>query len=202
MLFLRFRGNCVPPHRDGREAGHTSNRRTNDVQDESPREEGQPEGHGEDWWRIARGLFAGGFRRGDRVINTFSYHFTPAGSMVESGALALGCTVLPSGIGQTEMQVASIRALGVSGYVGTPSFLKLIAEKADELRVDISSLKRAQVGAEYLPPEKNEEEEMQDPHMMVQASTDPTVFWIQRQAVVRSTSAAAATSAQLSRPPT
>jgi phenylacetate-CoA ligase len=112
----------------------------------------EPEGHGEDWWRIARGLFAGGFRSGDRVINTFSYHFTPAGSMVESGALALGCTVLPSGIGQTEMQVASIRDLGISGYVGTPSFLKLILEKADELKVDISSLKRAQVGAEYLPP--------------------------------------------------
>ena len=112
----------------------------------------EPEGHGENWWRIARGLFAGGFRPGDRVINTFAYHFTPAGSMLESGALALGCTVVPSGIGQTEMQVASIRALGVSGYVGTPSFLKLIAEKADELKVDLSSLKRAQVGAEYLPP--------------------------------------------------
>jgi phenylacetate-CoA ligase len=112
----------------------------------------EPEGHGKDWWRIARGLFAGGFRPGDRVINTFSYHFTPAGSMVESGALALGCTVLPSGTGQTEMQVASIRALGISGYVGTPSFLKLIVEKADELKIDMSSLKRAQVGAEYLPP--------------------------------------------------
>jgi phenylacetate-coenzyme A ligase PaaK-like adenylate-forming protein len=72
--------------------------------------------------------------------------------MLESGALALGCTVIPAGTGQTEMQVAAINALQITGYVGTPSFLKLIAEKADELGVDISSLTRAQVGAEYLPP--------------------------------------------------
>jgi phenylacetate-CoA ligase len=111
-----------------------------------------PEGRGPDWWRSARGLFAGGFRAGDRVINTFAYHFTPAGSMLESGALALGCTVIPAGTGQTEMQVAAIRGLQANGYVGTPSFLKLIVEKADELKVDISCLKRAQVGAEFLPP--------------------------------------------------
>ena len=111
-----------------------------------------PEGRGENWWRSARGLFAGGFRAGDRVLNTFAYHFTPAGSMLESGALALGCTVIPAGTGQTEMQVAAISALQVVGYTGTPSFLKLIVEKADELKADISCLKRAQVGAEYLPP--------------------------------------------------
>jgi len=111
-----------------------------------------PEGRGRDWWRAARGLFAGGFRAGDRVINTFAYHFTPAGSMLESGALALGCTVVPAGTGQSEMQVAAIRDLGVTGYVGTPSFLKLVVEKADELKADITCLKRAQVGAEYLPP--------------------------------------------------
>jgi phenylacetate-CoA ligase len=111
-----------------------------------------PEGRGANWWRSARGLFAGGFRAGDLVINTFAYHFTPAGSMLESGALALGCTVVPAGTGQTEMQVAAIRDLRVRGYVGTPSFLKLIVEKADELESDISSLKKAQVGAEYLPP--------------------------------------------------
>jgi phenylacetate-CoA ligase len=111
-----------------------------------------PEGRGTNWWRSARGLFAGGFRPGDLVINTFAYHFTPAGSMIESGALALGCTVVPAGTGQTEMQVAAIQGLGVSGYVGTPSFLKLIVEKADELKSDISSLKKAHVGAEYLPP--------------------------------------------------
>jgi phenylacetate-CoA ligase len=111
------------------------------------------EGRGRNWWRTARGLFAGGFRAGDLVLNSFAYHFTPAGSMVESGALALGCTLVPTGVGQTEMQVAAIHGLGVTGYVGTPSFLKLIVEKADELKSDISSLKKAQVGAEYLPPQ-------------------------------------------------
>ena len=110
------------------------------------------EGRGPNWWRSARGLFAGGFRAGDRVLNTFAYHFTPAGSMLESGALALGCTVVPSGVGQTEMQVAAIRDLRITGYIGTPSFLKLIVEKAAELKADISSLRRASVGAEYLPP--------------------------------------------------
>jgi phenylacetate-CoA ligase len=112
----------------------------------------EPEGRGANWWRTARGLFAGGFRAGDVVANSFAYHFTPAGSMLESGALALGCVVVPTGVGQTEMQVAAIRGLGISGYLGTPSFLKLIVEKADELRLDISALKKAQVGGEYLPP--------------------------------------------------
>ena len=111
-----------------------------------------PEGRGKDWWRTARGLFAGGFRAGDRVLDTFAYHFTPAGSMLESGLLALGCTVVPAGTGQTEMQVGAIHGLGITGYVGTPSFLKLIVEKADELKMDIRCLKRAQVGAEYFPP--------------------------------------------------
>ncbi|MGA8049718.1 MAG: AMP-binding protein [Burkholderiales bacterium] len=111
-----------------------------------------PEGHGKDWWRTARGLHAGGFRAGDLVINTFAYHFTPAGSILESGALALGCTVVPTGVGQTEMQAAAIHDLGITAYIGTPSFLKLIVEKADELKLDISCLKKAMVGAEYLPP--------------------------------------------------
>jgi len=112
----------------------------------------EPEARGADWWRTARGLFAGGFRAGDRVANTFAYHFTPAGSMLESGAAALGCTVVPTGVGQTEMQVAAIRDLGINAFVGTPSFLKLIVEKADELKIDISCLEKAQVGAEFLPP--------------------------------------------------
>jgi len=111
------------------------------------------EGRGKDWWRTARGLFAGGFRTGDRVLNTFAYHFTPAGSMLESGAAAIGCTVIPGGVGQTEMQVAAIRDLKVNAFVGTPSFLRLIVEKADELKADISSLEKAHVGAEYLPPQ-------------------------------------------------
>jgi len=112
----------------------------------------EPEGRAKDWWRSARALYAGGFRAGDLVANTFAYHFTPAGSMLESGALAIGCTVVPAGTGQTELQVAAIRDLGIGGYIGTPSFLKLIVEKADQMKADISSLKKAHVGAEYLPP--------------------------------------------------
>ena len=112
----------------------------------------EPEGVTRDWWRSARGLYAAGFRSGDLVINTFAYHFTPAGSMIESGAIALGCTVVPTGTGQTEMQAAAIADLSIAGYIGTPSFLKLIVDKAAELKVDISCLKKAIVGAEYLPP--------------------------------------------------
>jgi phenylacetate-CoA ligase len=112
----------------------------------------EPEGHAADWWRTARGLYAGGFRAGDRIANTFAYHFTPAGSMLECGARAIGCVVVPTGVGQTEMQVATIRDLRLQGFIGTPSFLKLIVEKADELKADIGSLAKAHVGAEYLPP--------------------------------------------------
>jgi len=111
-----------------------------------------PEGQGADWWRTARSLYAAGFRPGDLVLNGFSYHFTPAASMVECGARAVGCTVVPGGTGQTEMQAAAIRDLRVSAFGGTPSFLKLIVEKADELKIDVGSLKKAIVGAEYLPP--------------------------------------------------
>ena len=112
----------------------------------------EPQGASTNWWRSARALFAAGFRAGDLVINTFAYHFTPAGSMLESGALALGCTVVPTGIGQTEMQVSTIRDLRIGAYIGTPSFLKLIVEKADELKADIDCLDKAMVGGEYLPP--------------------------------------------------
>ncbi len=112
----------------------------------------EPEGRAKNWWRTARALYAGGFRAGDLVVNTFAYHFTPAGSMLESGALTIGCTVVPAGVGQTELQVAAIRDLRINAYIGTPSFLKLIVEKAAETKSDISSLKRAHVGAEYLPP--------------------------------------------------
>jgi phenylacetate-CoA ligase len=112
----------------------------------------EPEGSGENWWRTARALHAAGLRAGDLVVNTLAYHFVPAGSMFESGAKAIGCTVVPAGTGQTEMQVAAIRDLGISSFVGPPAFLKLIVEKADEMTADISCLKKALVGAEYLPP--------------------------------------------------
>jgi phenylacetate-CoA ligase len=112
----------------------------------------EPEGTGLDWWNTARSLYAAGMRASDLVINSFAYHFVPAGSMVESGAKAIGCTVVPAGTGQTEMQVAAIRDLRISSYVGTPSFLKLIVEKADAMEADITCLTKALVGAEYLPP--------------------------------------------------
>jgi phenylacetate-CoA ligase len=85
-------------------------------------------------------------------LNTFAYHFTPAGAMLESGAVALGCAVVPAGTGQTEMQVATIADLRANAYIGTPSFLKLIVDKADELGADIRCLEKAAVGAEFLPP--------------------------------------------------
>ena len=111
-----------------------------------------PEGRGADWWRMARPMFAAGIRAGDLVQNCYSYHFTPAASMMEGGALALGCAVIPAGTGQTEMQVQSMALLKPSAYVGTPSFLKIILEKAAEIRADVSSVRRAVVGAEALPP--------------------------------------------------
>src|SRR5262249_33234013 len=89
-----------------------------------------------DFAGFARALFAAGFRRGDLVYNTFSYHFTPAGLMVDSGARALGCAVFPAGVGQTELQVAAIAHLRPQGYVGTPSFLKILLEKGDETGLD------------------------------------------------------------------
>lgn len=114
-----------------------------------------PEGVGEDWWRFARSLHAAGFRAGELVHNTFSYHFTPAGFMVEGAARKLGCAVFPAGVGQTEMQVQAISDLKPTGYIGTPSFLKIIIEKADDLKADVSSLKKAVVSGEaFFPNQK------------------------------------------------
>ena len=105
-----------------------------------------------DFWRFARSLYAAGFRRGDLVHNTFSYHFTPAGQMLDGGAKALGCPVIPAGTGQTELQVQTIADLRPAGYVGTPSFLKIILDKADELGSDVGSITKALVTGEALPP--------------------------------------------------
>lgn len=112
----------------------------------------EPETARPDYWRLARALFAAGFRPGELIHNTFAYHFTPAGSMVETAAQALGCTVFPAGVGQTEMQVQAIAELKPDGYVGTPSFLKIILEKADETGVVVSSMRRALVSGEAFPP--------------------------------------------------
>ncbi|WP_029527403.1 phenylacetate--CoA ligase family protein [Polaromonas glacialis] len=112
----------------------------------------EPEGTRRDYWRMARALYAAGFRSGELVHNSFSYHFVPAGSMMESGAHALGCTVFPGGTGQTEQQVQAMAELKPAGYIGTPSFLKIIVEKAAEMKVALPSVTKAMVSAEAFPP--------------------------------------------------
>ena len=112
----------------------------------------EPEGTAIDYWRMARSMFAAGFRRGELIHNCFSYHFVPAGSMMESGARALGCTVFPGGTGQTEQQVEAMAELRPAGYIGTPSFLKIIVEKAAQSGVALPSLRKALLGGEAFPP--------------------------------------------------
>ena len=111
----------------------------------------EPQGRRPDYWRMARALFAAGFRAGDLVHNAFSYHLTPAGAIIESGAEALGCAVIPAGTGQTELQLRTIADLRPDGYVGTPSFLKILLDRAAELAIDIGCLRKALVGAEAFP---------------------------------------------------
>jgi phenylacetate-CoA ligase len=104
-----------------------------------------------DPWRAARALRAAGFRAGDVVHNSFSYHLTPAGSMIETGAHALGCAVIPAGTAPTEAQAVAAAQFRATAYGGTPSFLKVLLDKAAELKLDLSSLTRASVTAEALP---------------------------------------------------
>ncbi len=104
-----------------------------------------------DFFRMARALYAAGIRPGDLVHNTFAYHLTPAGAMLESAALALGCPVIPAGTGQTEQQLRAIADLKPVAYVGTPSFLKILLDRAAEQGSDISSVTKALVGAEAFP---------------------------------------------------
>ncbi len=112
----------------------------------------EPEGARGDYWRMARAMFAAGFRENELIHNCFSYHFTPAGSMMETGAHALGCTVFAGGIGQTEQQVQAMAELKPAGYIGTPSFLKIIVEKAAEMGVAMPSVRKALVSGEAFPP--------------------------------------------------
>jgi len=112
----------------------------------------EPEGTAGDYWRCARALFAAGFRFGDLVHNAFSYHMTPGAYIMESGAFAVGCSVFPAGVGQTEQQLQAIAELRPNGYTGTPSFLRILVEKAREAGVDISSMRKAMTGGEALPP--------------------------------------------------
>ncbi len=111
----------------------------------------EPEGDAENYWRMARALYAAGIRRGDLLHNTFSYHFTPAGSMIDSAALALGCPVFAAGIGQTELQIETIARLCPAAYAGTPSFLNILLDRAGQSGVDLSSFRNALVSGEALP---------------------------------------------------
>jgi len=111
----------------------------------------EPAGRRPDYFRMARALYAAGVRAGDVLHNAFSYHLTPAGAMLESAALALGCPVIPAGTGQSEQQVRTIADLRPAVYVGTPSFLKILLDRAAEIGADISSITKAMVGAEAFP---------------------------------------------------
>jgi phenylacetate-CoA ligase len=112
----------------------------------------EPEGTARDYWRAGRALFAAGFRAGELVHNAFSYHMTPGAFILESGAHAVGCTVFPAGTGQTEQQLEAMAELRPNGYTGTPSFLRILIEKAAEAGTDIRSLTKASVGGEACPP--------------------------------------------------
>jgi phenylacetate-CoA ligase len=112
----------------------------------------EPEGEAPDYWRMARAMHAAGFRAGQLIHNSFSYHLTPAGSMMETGAHALGCTVFPGGVGNTELQLQAMHELRPSGYAGTPSFLRILFEKADDLKLPQPSIQHALVSGEAFPP--------------------------------------------------
>ncbi|MDH3636901.1 MAG: AMP-binding protein [Gammaproteobacteria bacterium] len=126
----------------------------------------EPEGDASNYWRLARACYAAGFRAGDLVHNTFSYHFTPAGSMLESGARALGCTVFPAGTGNTELQAQTLARLCPQAYTGTPSFLKILLEKVRDLGLHCGSLTKALVSGEALPPSLRADVEALDVHVL------------------------------------
>ena len=117
----------------------------------------EPEGHGADFGGAARALFAAGFRAGDIVHNSFSYHLTPGAYILEAGALALGCAVIPGGVGNTEQQLEAIAHYKPSGYVGTPDFLKILLDTAEKTGKDASSIKRALVSGAALPASLRDE---------------------------------------------
>ena len=117
----------------------------------------EPEGDGDDYWGAARALFAAGMRAGDIVHNAFSYHLTPGGFIMESGAHALGCAVIPAGTGNTEQQLEAIAHLRPSGYLGTPDFLKILLDAGAKSGKDVSSLRRGLVSGAALPRSLREE---------------------------------------------
>jgi len=111
----------------------------------------EPEGAAPDYWRMARALYAAGFRAGDLVHNSFGYHLTPAGSMMETAAHAIGCTVFPGGVGNTELQLQAMAELKANAYAGTPSFLRIALERADALGLALPALTKASLGGEAFP---------------------------------------------------
>src|ERR1700730_13960103 len=117
----------------------------------------EPEGHDTDAWGAARALYAAGFRLGDIVHNSFSYHLTPGGHIMDAGAQALGCAVIPAGVGNTEQQIEAIAHLKPSGYAGTPDFLKILLDAAAKAGKDVSSLKRGLVSGAALPSSLRQE---------------------------------------------
>jgi len=117
----------------------------------------EPEGEGRDWWGAARACFAAGFRNGDIVHNSFAYHLTPGGFILESGAHAVGCAVIPGGVGNTEQQLEAIAHYKPSGYIGTPDFLKILLDTAEKTGKDASSFKRGLVSGAALPASLRDE---------------------------------------------
>jgi len=117
----------------------------------------EPEGQGHDWYGSARALFAAGFRPGDIVHNSFAYHLTPGGFILESGCQALGCAVIPGGVGNTEQQLEAIAHYRPVGYVGTPDFLKILLDTAANTGKDAAAIKRALVSGAALPASLREE---------------------------------------------
>jgi phenylacetate-CoA ligase len=117
----------------------------------------EPEGDSADWWGTARALYAAGFRPGNVVHNSFAYHLTPGGFILESGAHALGCAVIPGGVGNTEQQLEAIAHYKPTGYVGTPDFLKILLDTAEKTGKDASSIRRGLVSGAALPASLREE---------------------------------------------
>jgi len=116
----------------------------------------EPGGITHDWWRMGRFLHAAGFGKDDIVQNCFGYHLTPAGMIFESGARAVGATVLPAGTGQTELQVTAARDIGTTAYAGTPDYLKVILDKADQMGVTLGFAKAAVGGGALFPSLRQE----------------------------------------------
>ncbi len=112
----------------------------------------EPESAGRDPWGAAKAFVAAGVAGGEIVVNCFSYHLTPGGRILESGALALGCPVIPAGPGNTEQLIAAIAQLRPGVYCGPPDFLKIVLDKARAAGADVSSIRKALVSGAALPP--------------------------------------------------